>query len=172
MTEHEFILELNRSCYGFEIKKNFYKEAKKKCLTLIMTSSTSKKLQNHEVKLQYLIFWRVNMLDKLERWIELLSQSGNNTKQQVLDEMKIERENTKSAKEMFEMKSPTMLKYLKTLLDENVKLQQHYSKALADSDFRKSNQALIEQLFEMTIENKLLQDLIYIIEYLEIKSLY
>lgn len=70
------------------------------------------------------------------------------------------------------MKSPTMLKYLKTLLDENVKLQQHYSKALADSDFRKSNQALIEQLFEMTIENKLLQDLIYRIEYLEIKSLY
>lgn len=42
------------------------------------------------------------MLDKLERWIELLSQSGNNTKQQVLEEMKIERENTKSAKEMFE----------------------------------------------------------------------
>ena len=30
----------------------------------------------------------------------------------------------------------------------------------------------IEQLFEMTIENKLLQDLIYRIEYLEIKSLY
>lgn len=42
------------------------------------------------------------MLDKLERWIELLSQSGKNTKQQVLEEMKIERENTKSAKEMFE----------------------------------------------------------------------
>lgn len=112
--------------------------------------------------------WRENMLDKLDRWIELLSQSGKNTKQQVLEEMiivleemKIERENTN-----------TMLKYLKTLLDENVKLQQHYSKALADSDFRKSNQALIEQLFEMTIENKLLQDLIYRIEYLEIKSLY
>ena len=32
------------------------------------------------------------MLDKLERRIELLSQSGKNTKQQVLDEMKIERE--------------------------------------------------------------------------------
>lgn len=32
------------------------------------------------------------MLDKLERWIELLSQSGKNTKQQVLEEMKIERE--------------------------------------------------------------------------------
>jgi lysyl-tRNA synthetase class II len=119
------------------------------------------------------------MLDKLERWIELLSQSGNNTKQQVLDEMKIERENTKSAKEMFEMKSHTMLKYLKTLLDENVKLLQHYSKALSDSDFRESNQAwrwsshkLIEQLFEMTIENKLLQDLIYRIEIQEIRSLY
>ncbi len=42
------------------------------------------------------------MLDKLDRWIELLSQSGKNTKQQVLEEMKIERENTKSAKEMFE----------------------------------------------------------------------
>lgn len=129
-------------------------------------------------KLVYLIFWRVNMLDKLERWIELLSQSGKNTKQIVLEEMKIERENTKSAKEMFEMKSPTMLKYLKTLLDENVKLQQHYSKALADSDFRESNQAwrwsshkLIEQLFEMTIENKLLQDLIYRIENQEIRSL-
>lgn len=43
-------------------------------------------------KLVYLIFWRENMLDKLERWIELLSQSGNNTKQIVLEEMKIERE--------------------------------------------------------------------------------
>ncbi len=79
------------------------------------------------------------------------------------------------------MKSPTMLKYLKTLLDENVKLQQQYSKALADSDFRKSNQALIvqfcemtmiEQFFKMTIENKLLQDLIYRIEIQEITSLY
>lgn len=28
----------------------------------------------------------------LDRWIELLSQSGKNTKQQVLEEMKIERE--------------------------------------------------------------------------------
>ncbi len=69
------------------------------------------------------------------------------------------------------MKSPTMLKYLKTLLDENVKLQQQYSKKIADSDFRKSNQALIERLLEMTIENKLLQDLIYRIEILEIRSL-
>ena len=25
-------MELNRSCYGFEIKKNFYKEAKEKML--------------------------------------------------------------------------------------------------------------------------------------------
>lgn len=65
-----------------------------------------------------------------------------------------------------------MLKYLKTLLDENVKLQQQYSKEIADSDFRKSNQALIERLLEMTIENKLLQGLIYKIEYLVIKSLY
>jgi len=69
------------------------------------------------------------------------------------------------------MKSPTMLKYLKTLLDENVKLQQQYSKKIADSDFRKSNQALIERLLEMTIENKLLQDLIYRIEIQEIRSL-
>lgn len=113
------------------------------------------------------------MLDKLDRWIELLSQSGKNTKQQVLDEMKIEKKIRAD-----KMKSPTMLKYLKTLLDENVKLQQHYSKALADSDFRESNQAwrwsshkLIEQLFEMTIENKLLQDLIYRIENQEIRSL-
>jgi len=64
-----------------------------------------------------------------------------------------------------------MLKYLKTLLDENVKLQQQYSKKIADSDFRKSNQALIERLLEMTIENKLLQDLIYRIEIQEIRSL-
>jgi len=57
------------------------------------------------------------------------------------------------------------------ILDENVKLQQQYSKKIADSDFRKSNQALIERLLEMTIENKLLQDLIYRIEIQEIRSL-
>jgi len=47
--------------------------------------------QNNVDKLVYLIFWRENMLDKLDRWIELLSQSGNNTKQIVLEEMKNER---------------------------------------------------------------------------------
>ncbi len=46
--------------------------------------------QNYK-RLVYLIFWGENMLDKLDRWIELLSQSGKNTKQQVLEEMKIER---------------------------------------------------------------------------------
>ena len=47
--------------------------------------------QNNVDKLVYLIFWRENMLDKLDRWVELLSQSGNNTKQIVLEEMKNER---------------------------------------------------------------------------------
>jgi len=57
-----------------------------------MRLKKSNSKQNNVDKLVYLIFWRENMLDKLDRWIELLSQSGKNTKQQVLDEMKIERE--------------------------------------------------------------------------------
>ena len=33
-------MELNRSCYGFEIKKNFYKEAKEKMLKNIKVQQT------------------------------------------------------------------------------------------------------------------------------------
>ena len=58
---------------------------------LIISIKDKNKKRKQEDKLIYLIFWRVNMLDKLERWIELLSQSGNNTKQIVLEEMKNER---------------------------------------------------------------------------------
>ena len=32
--------ELNRSCYGFEIKKNFYKDAKEKMLTNITVQTS------------------------------------------------------------------------------------------------------------------------------------
>ena len=32
--------ELNRNCYGFEIKKNFYKEAKEKMLSNIKVQAT------------------------------------------------------------------------------------------------------------------------------------
>jgi len=58
---------------------------------LIISIKDKNKKRKQEDKLIYLIFGGVNMLDKLERRIELLSQSGNNTKQIVLEEMKNER---------------------------------------------------------------------------------
>lgn len=52
--------ELNRNCYGFEIKKNFYKEAKEKMLS--------------NIKVQATIFDEEYKKDGVEAWMEHITQ--------------------------------------------------------------------------------------------------
>lgn len=51
-------MELNRTCYGFEIKKDFYKEAKEKMLTI--DYNFNKKIQDAKEKGQMNIFDFIN----------------------------------------------------------------------------------------------------------------